>query len=263
MTADVNKGLSILERLAVVQATQVLPPGPVWAKTMQVCEMDTLWEMSGYVPFPMRYWGYQTCTEFGFYQTCDEGSRCMFTQGLISFQGNRAKPSDFCYEQYGIPLDETMQRINETRSYLDERIASATRILWANGNVDPWSTLSHRQSPGRDQPVIWPIEGASHMAWLQAADPNDQQSIKDARERIYAQVQEWLGNDGDSIKYVPGVREVVTEFARHIPSQEHVTTQFCAFLLLGVSFVSVVACTTRRHSVFTPETLSLLEPLAA
>ena len=26
------------------------------------------------------YWGYQTCTEFAFYQTCELGSRCFFTQ---------------------------------------------------------------------------------------------------------------------------------------------------------------------------------------
>lgn len=27
------------------------------------------------------YWGYQTCTEFAFYQTCEVGSNCFFTQG--------------------------------------------------------------------------------------------------------------------------------------------------------------------------------------
>ena len=30
------------------------------------------------------YWGYQTCTEFGFYQTCEVGSNCFFTQGLMT-----------------------------------------------------------------------------------------------------------------------------------------------------------------------------------
>eukprot|EP01051_Picozoa_sp_SAG22_P000823 SAG22_NODE_27_length_29018_cov_465.809646_6_plen_138_part_00 len=28
----------------------------------------------------LNYWGYQTCTEFGFYQTCEVGSKCMFLQ---------------------------------------------------------------------------------------------------------------------------------------------------------------------------------------
>merc|ERR1712159_509228 len=27
----------------------------------------------------MRIWTYQTCTEYGFYQTCDPGSGCIFT----------------------------------------------------------------------------------------------------------------------------------------------------------------------------------------
>ncbi len=25
-----------------------------------------------------NYWGYQTCTEFAFYQTCEVGSKCFF-----------------------------------------------------------------------------------------------------------------------------------------------------------------------------------------
>jgi len=31
---------------------------------------------------PSRSWLYQTCTEWGFYQTCDSGSSCPYTQGL-------------------------------------------------------------------------------------------------------------------------------------------------------------------------------------
>ena len=30
------------------------------------------------------YWFYQTCTEFAFYQTCEVGSKCMYTQGLVT-----------------------------------------------------------------------------------------------------------------------------------------------------------------------------------
>ena len=46
----------------------------------------------------LDYWGWQTCTEFGFYQTCEVGSRCFFTQGL------NLLPDDdgFCAADYGI-----------------------------------------------------------------------------------------------------------------------------------------------------------------
>lgn len=29
------------------------------------------------------YWGYQTCTEWAFFQTCEVGSRCFFAQGYM------------------------------------------------------------------------------------------------------------------------------------------------------------------------------------
>ena len=46
----------------------------------------------------LDYWGWQTCTEFGFYQTCEVGSRCFYTQGL-----NLLSDDDhFCMADYGI-----------------------------------------------------------------------------------------------------------------------------------------------------------------
>jgi len=44
-------------------------------------------------------WLWQTCAEFGFYQTCEKGTRCFFTQGLADLPSEM----DFCSSLFGIP----------------------------------------------------------------------------------------------------------------------------------------------------------------
>merc|ERR1712228_1007557 len=118
------------------------------------CEMD--WEMPGDVPTEYNessissYWGYQTCTEFGFYQTCTVGSDCFFTQGLVSFENFHHRPNDFCLNVFGISEQETRAAVKRTASYYAAKISSATRIIWVNGNVDPWHGRSHLSPPGKD-----------------------------------------------------------------------------------------------------------------
>lgn len=72
-------------------------------------------------------------------------------------------------------------------------VANATKIMWVNGDLDPWHALSNLASPGEEQPVVWPVKGAHHCAWMSAAAEDDQQSIKDARAAVYKQVSEWVG----------------------------------------------------------------------
>ena len=44
------------------------------------------------------YWGYQTCTEFGFYQTCEVGSKCFFTQGYDTLNASVRS----CAKEFGV-----------------------------------------------------------------------------------------------------------------------------------------------------------------
>lgn len=98
----------------------------------------------------LDYWGYQTCTEFGFYQTCETGSSCFFTQGLIDLNSSLS----FCNSDYNISQGEIAKAINVTNAFYgglrpDLRFGAqaAARILYVNGDVDPWSSLSILSSP--------------------------------------------------------------------------------------------------------------------
>ena len=177
-----------LELLAKVAAAQY----GGGADMTGTCEMD--WEMPGDVP-PARlnYWGWQCCTEYGFYQTCEEGTECFYTRGIVSLTNPDHAPDGYCQSQFGIARTDSQQKIIARDARWTPLVANASKILWVNGDLDPWHARSNLAPPAADQPVIWPVEGASHCAWMAPASEADQQSVQHARAAIYKQLSEWLG----------------------------------------------------------------------
>lgn len=140
------------------------------------------------------YWGYQTCTEFGFYQSCEMSTECFYDQGLISFNDPEKIPSSFCVTEYNVTLDETVAAIKASNEYYGGRTPKGSRVFWANGNVDPWHGNSVLKSPSPDQPVLM-VEGGSHCEWESNPSPGELPSLEPARQKIYAQVKAWLKED--------------------------------------------------------------------
>ena len=72
-------------------------------------------------------------------------------------------------------------------------MAKASRIIWVNGDVDPWHKQSnYKGSPGQDQPVLPLVKGAHHCAWMSPATNGEQASLVQARKEIWAQLDKWL-----------------------------------------------------------------------
>ena len=119
------------------------------------------------------------------------GSRCFFVQGLNVL----ADDDGFCKSDYGITPDEIAASINATNAHYGalrpDLAHNASRILYVNGNVDPWSGLSILTSPAASLPVL-EVEGASHHAWTHPSTPADQASVVKARATIRKQVLAWL-----------------------------------------------------------------------
>jgi len=140
----------------------------------------------------LDYWGYQTCTEFGFYQTCEEGSGCFFTQGLATLESSDA----FC-ESFGISQPQIASNIKATNDFYgagrpDLAPHNASRIMYINGDVDPWHGLSILTSPTPELPTLM-VSGASHHAWTHPSSPADQPPVIAARTAIRKQLSVWLG----------------------------------------------------------------------
>ena len=133
------------------------------------------------------FWGWQTCTEFGFYQTCRVGSACFFTQGLDTLDDEES----FCESEFGISPDLIAENVAQSNTRYGSDHPEGTRVLWVNGEVDPWHGLSVLKTLSPSMPAIW-VPGASHHAWTHPTLPTDQKTVIDARKKIREQVRAWL-----------------------------------------------------------------------
>ena len=121
------------------------------------------------------YWGFQTCAEFGFYQTCEVGSQCMYLQGYVTLASMVA----FCQTEFGISVDQVSANINFTNAVYGADKPAGDCIVYANGEVDPWHALSVLKSPSPGVGVLM-VPGASHHAWTHPTLPTDQDSVRRA-----------------------------------------------------------------------------------
>ncbi|KAM6184935.1 thymus-specific serine protease [Rhynchocyon petersi] len=132
-----------------------------------------------------RQWWYQTCTEFGFYVTC-EGPGCPFSQ-------LPALPSQLglCEQVFGLSVSSVAQAVAQTNSYYGGQTLRATQVLFINGDADPWHVLSITKSLGPSESALL-IPNASHCLDMSPEKPSDSPSLRLARQKIFQQLQTWL-----------------------------------------------------------------------
>jgi hypothetical protein len=125
------------------------------------------------------YWGYQTCNEFGFYQTCEVGTQCFFTQGLDLLPDQ----DSFCSSEFNIEVPAITASIAATNAFYgglhpESTPSFGSRLLYPNGNVDPWHGLSILTPSPEGNISTLMVEGASHHAWTHNTLPTDQVSLR-------------------------------------------------------------------------------------
>jgi len=178
-----------LEKLAVVSANQ---------RGGQCIGLDALeddrvtMKLLGNTANSARSWPYQTCTEWAFYQTCEFGSRCPFVQGY----NNLSNMIAMCDRLFGITPDQVTAQVAFSNAYYGANMPAGNRIMFPNGNVDPWSGASVLVSPDDNatEPVYM-ADGASHHAWTHPADTIVQPSVAAAKTAVQNQVLAWLAED--------------------------------------------------------------------
>ena len=146
--------------------------------------------------WPERSWQYQACNEFGFFQTCDPGTECPFTQE--PHMNTTEAQSYYCQRAFGLDANEIQERIAETNEYYGGWDPVGTRIMYVSASIDPWHSLGVCRTPDCQplpgQPVLW-VEGASHHFWTHAPGyyaPPLSNEVVQAQEAIKAQVVTWL-----------------------------------------------------------------------
>ena len=154
-----------------------------WEQTIAYLSSDEAMEEG------TRSWLWQTCTEFGFYQTCEVDSECPYGKG----HHNLSMDLEICARAFGVEMDSVWGSVEQSNEQYGGWSIDSSRILFVNGEVDPWSMLSVDLDHGRsaELPTIW-VEGASHHFWTHQVLESDGKNIVQARKAIYGQMIEWL-----------------------------------------------------------------------
>ncbi|XP_074496690.1 thymus-specific serine protease [Sebastes fasciatus] len=136
-----------------------------------------------------RQWTYQTCTEFGFYQTCEDAT-CPFS-GMVTLRSQ----TELCPMVFGISQHSLPGRIAFTNTYYGGDKPHTHRVLYVNGGVDPWKDLSVVQDrsteDGEEAQIVF-IKDTAHCADMMSRRVTDRRSLKKAREEIERHVSSWL-----------------------------------------------------------------------
>jgi thymus-specific serine protease len=136
----------------------------------------------------LRSWLWQTCTEFGFYQTCEKDSLCPFGRGYHGLDMD----VQICQDCFGISGTDVAKNVEASHAFYGGYDIGVSRVLSVNGDVDPWAVLALTTEDGLPElPTHW-VYGASHHYWTHPVQPWDDQEVQDARALIYLKVMEWL-----------------------------------------------------------------------
>ncbi|XP_068085751.1 putative serine protease K12H4.7 [Anabrus simplex] len=135
----------------------------------------------------LRAWMYQTCTEYGYYQTTDSPNQ-PFSDGFpLQFY------IDQCTVLYGEEFNKNLvdMSVERTNILYGGQHPEVTNVVFVNGGADPWHVLGVLQdlSPSA-QAVI--IDGFSHCGDMYGIESDEPPQLKKAHEKIAALVKDWL-----------------------------------------------------------------------
>jgi thymus-specific serine protease len=128
----------------------------------------------------MRQWTWQTCNEFGYYQTCSNASdtTCIFDVdlGLEPFL-------EICADVFAVyPLD-VADNVNASLHYYGGNSTAASNVFFVDGTIDPWHALAVQRQINPASPAVV-IDGTAHCRDLHQPLPDDPAPLQQARQLI-------------------------------------------------------------------------------
>ncbi|KAF7272437.1 hypothetical protein GWI33_014783 [Rhynchophorus ferrugineus] len=134
-----------------------------------------------------RQWTFQTCNEFGFYQTSSKKPQIFGTMFPVEFYLQQ------CADVYGSEfnasyVNRAVEFTNINYGALDIKV---TNVVFVHGSVDPWHALGITQSDNEDAPTIY-IKGTAHCANMYPPSDDDLPQLQAARAQILEYITKWL-----------------------------------------------------------------------
>lgn len=138
-------------------------------------------------PLPSaRQWTYQTCTEFGYFQTTNSNRTMLFSHWIpLDYY------TDTCLQVFNITAAEVSAAVASTNDYYGGRNVNGTNIVFPNGSVDPWHALSITSDLSDSEKALY-IHGTAHCANMYPPKDDDIMELTQARQEISTLVGQWL-----------------------------------------------------------------------
>jgi len=153
-----------------------------------------------------RQWFWQTCTEYGYWQTAPPAPLPRHRSRYINIKYYE----DSCHQTFApspsgfhVPLHANVHKIDA--KYHSEHIKVA-RVVFVNGELDPWRRLSVSAPdapPRSSMPLqgVFVVQDGHHCTDLSGNSREDGKSVKEVRKGVEAYIMRWLGiKDGEKPK---------------------------------------------------------------
>lgn len=145
---------------------------------------DTRW---GTPDAAYRQWYYQTCVDFGYYQTSSSPNQPfgksfpveLYTQICTDvFDSSVTKPV----------IEASIDKTNAKYGALNPRV---TNVYFTHGSIDPWSAIGVQETQNEAAPA-YVIPRHSHCADLYSASGRDTPEMKHVKDTIWSLVDKWI-----------------------------------------------------------------------
>lgn len=134
-----------------------------------------------------RQWMYQTCTEFGFFQTSTARQNLFSETFDVNFFVKQ------CTDVFGPRYNEHLLNVsvNRTNILYGALKLKTTNVVFVHGSIDPWHALGITKSMNPQMPAIY-INGTAHCANMYPPSVKDPPELKAARVTIGNYIRQWL-----------------------------------------------------------------------
>lgn len=155
------------------------------------CVNVNYWDMIEYMRFyrtDSRSWIWQSCNEFGYFQSSDASDQPFSHLITIQFWIQQ------CQDIFGITAMQP--NVNYTNEFYGGANIVTSNTVFTNGMLDPWHRLSNFQNysvDGDTQNIL--MNGTAHCRDLEAPEQWDPPQLIVARFEQARMIEQWLSDD--------------------------------------------------------------------
>ncbi|XP_030556353.1 putative serine protease K12H4.7 [Drosophila novamexicana] len=131
----------------------------------------------------MRQWIYQTCNEYGWYQTSGSAAQPFGTKFPVTFY------TTMCADLYGAQFTNSFieSRVAETNENFGGLTPNVQNVYLTHGHLDPWRAMGIQ-----DEAQATIIPEHAHCKDFGSISADDTAEMRASKERIAELVREWL-----------------------------------------------------------------------